>query len=189
MSPFEFISVALSFILGLGVTRILSSAVHVFRLRRRMHLAYMPLAWAAVIFFWQLQYWWAVFELEGLIETWTVLRFGTLIMLALLLFLAGALVLPSTGAAEPAALRESFEQDGRWALLFLAIYFAASAWANWYFWDVSLFTLVGGLVVALAVVPLVFLAVQSAITQHVLVVAYILLSLLSGWLFSPESYP
>ena len=188
MSPFEFISVALSFILGLGVTRLLSSAVLVFRVRRRIGMAWMPLVWASVIFFWQLQYWWAVIELEAIVQTWTVLQFGTLVILALLLFVAGALVLPSTELEEPTTLQEAFERDGRWALLFLATYFGASVWANWYFWGTSVFSLAGGLVVTLALAPLLFLAVRSVLFKRIIVASYVLLSLISGWFFSPTSY-
>ena len=99
---FEFISVALSFVLGLGLTRLLLAAVNVFRSRRRLKFDWIPLTWAAVIFLFQIQYWWAIFELSGLVENWTLLQFVTLLVMAMLLFVAGALVLP-TAEISPAS--------------------------------------------------------------------------------------
>jgi len=45
MDSFRWVAVVLSIILGLGVTRLLSSAVEVFRSRNQAHLDWVPLAW------------------------------------------------------------------------------------------------------------------------------------------------
>ncbi len=68
MSAFEYFSVALSFVLGLGLTRLLLGALYVFRARERQRVHWIPILWAASIFLFQIQYWWAVFELRVLIE-------------------------------------------------------------------------------------------------------------------------
>ena len=70
MDSFRWIAVALSMILGLGVTRLLSAFVAVFRSRKHSKLDWIPLAWAGCIFLWQLQFWWAIIELPGLIRVW-----------------------------------------------------------------------------------------------------------------------
>jgi hypothetical protein len=69
MTPFEFILVALSFVLGLGITRLLSSTVNIFRWRNELDIDWVPLVWAAVVFLFQIQYWWAIFELSEMVET------------------------------------------------------------------------------------------------------------------------
>jgi len=115
MTPFEFITVALSFILGLGITQVLLSAIGVFRARDRIAINWMALAWAAIILLWQLQYWWAVLELDGLIHTWTLLQFVVLVAYTLMLFVAGALILPSPDHGVDERLHGAFQRDGRWA--------------------------------------------------------------------------
>lgn len=46
MSSFEFLSVALSFVLGLAVTLLLTSFLIAFRARRKTRLRWLPLTWA-----------------------------------------------------------------------------------------------------------------------------------------------
>lgn len=106
MTPFDFISVALSLVLGLGITCLLSSAVQMFRSRHSVELDWIALAWAAVILFWQLQFWWAIYELATIVQTWTQPAFAALV--ALLLFVAGALILPSGDQGTAQRARAAF---------------------------------------------------------------------------------
>lgn len=112
VNSFRWISVALSLILGFGITWLLSAAVAMFRSRTLARLDWIPLVWAACVFFWQLQYWWAVIELPRLVSTWHLGQFMILVALALLLFVTAALVLPPTQLAEGENLAESFKRDG-----------------------------------------------------------------------------
>lgn len=188
MDSFRWISVTLSIILGFGVTRLLSGAVAMFRSRNNAQLDWIPLVWAGCIFFWQIQYWWAIIELPSLIHTWHLGQFMILLGLALLLFLAAALVLPSSELRKDEKLTESFERDGHWALPFLSAYFIIAFIADWHFWGVSPLSYLGGLLCALLVMPLVFIAVRSRKVKAIITVLYVLLSLWSGWEFSPKSY-
>ena len=56
MDSFRWISVTFSMILGLGVARLLTSGVALFKSRETAHLDWVPIVWAASIFLWQLQY-------------------------------------------------------------------------------------------------------------------------------------
>ena len=94
MDSFRWIAVALSMILGLGITRLLASFVAVFRSRNRSRLDWIPLAWAFCIFIFHLQFWWAINELPGLVHIWTLSTFLALVGLTLLLFISAALILP-----------------------------------------------------------------------------------------------
>ena len=100
MTPFEFVTVAVSFILGLGVTQLLSAAVATFRARHRLHLEWLPLLWALSIFLWMFQFWRAIDELASIFDSWTTSRFVTVLSMAMLLFTAGALVLPAYDTGE-----------------------------------------------------------------------------------------
>ena len=185
---FGWVAVALSLVLGIGVTRLLSSGVAVFKARGRVRLDWVPLTWASCIFVWQLQYWWAIGELQGLIATWTIVHFLILLTLALLLFLAAALVLPSAELVSDIGVAGAFERDGRWALTCLSAYFWFSLFANWHFWKASPISVGGAINVALAAAPLAFLRSDSRRVRAMITVGYVPLSLWAAWRASPWSY-
>lgn len=121
MTAFEFLSVALSFVLGLAVTLVLTSLLAAFRARREARLDWLPFVWAAYVLVYQFQYWWAIFELASLPQ-WTPASFGILLLLAAILFLAGGLTLPTGAGGYPSDLGEYFREDGRWGVAALAAY-------------------------------------------------------------------
>lgn len=188
MDSFRWIAVALSMILGLGVTRLLSAMVAVFRSRHRVRLDWIPLAWAGCIFMWQLQYWWAVIELPSLIHVWTLPKFLTLIFLTLLLFVAAALVLPPDELKERDSLWDSFERDGRWALVALSLYFMLALFADWKLWDISPISTPGELLATLALLPLLYVMGRRRWLEVIITLSYIPLSIWAILVLSPASY-
>lgn len=188
MSAFEFITVALSFVLGLGITRILLGAVFVFRTRRTFALHWMPVVWAVSVFLTQIQFWWAIFELSYLIESWTAAHFVTLLLLALVLFVAGALVLPSSHDPEADNLLDYFDQTGRWALLFLSGSSILGLWANWYLFETSPVSILGGLLALMAAIALGCLATRNRLLQGAISVAYLGLAIVTMVEASPAAY-
>lgn len=154
MDSFRWIAVTLSLVLGFGVTRLLSAGVAMFKSRTTAQLDWIPLVWAGCVFFWQIQYWWAIIELPRLIETWYLGQFMILLGLSLLLFITAALVLPSTELSEGEKLADRFERDGHWALPCLSAYFAVAFVADWHFWGISPFSYFGSLLAGLLLIPL-----------------------------------
>ena len=121
MTPFEFVTVALSLVLVLALALVLSSALAVFRARRDVRIDWLPVVWAVYIFVSQIQYWWGIFGLSSLDDI-SGLMFGLMLLRPILLFLAGGLVLPSNPHRFRGDLREYFEKDGRWGVLAYAMY-------------------------------------------------------------------
>ena len=130
MDTFRWIAVVVSMILGLGVTRLLSSAVAVFKSRRRAAVDWLPLVWALVIFVQQIDFWWSLEELSILVPKWTFAEFLMLVALVLVLFLAAALILPQAEMERGDTLRGFFDRDGRYALLALAVFSLLAILAN-----------------------------------------------------------
>ena len=122
MSGFELVTVTFSFILGLGVARILSSASIILRQRRELTLHWIPLSLAAAIFFFHVQFWFALFELDSVIEQWTWVFYWPLLALAVLLFLSGGAVLPPSTPDPGVSLLEDFESRGNISLPLLGAY-------------------------------------------------------------------
>jgi hypothetical protein len=188
MEAFQWISVILSLVLGLGITRLLSSAVAVFRSRDCAPVDWIPLVWGACVFLWQIQFWWAIIELSEKVIPWTPLQFLALLGLPLTLFVAAALVLPPTELRTGESLSAEFERDGRWALLFLSAYFFLAIGENWYFWNVAPQTRPGLINLILALIPLVFLSTTSRKSRRLLTILYLLYSLFAAWIESPHAY-
>src|SRR6185369_11499403 len=83
----------ISIIIGLGLTEMFGHLYRLIRDRNRVEWDFLPLAWAATMFFLVLNYWWAVYlRIEGSREARTAAEFGLLLAPALLLFLATASV-------------------------------------------------------------------------------------------------
>jgi hypothetical protein len=188
MTSFEYFSVALSFVLGLGVTRLLLGGVGVFRARRRQRVHWIPIVWAMSIFLAQIQYWWAVFELKELIEIWTHGAFATLLSLAVLLFIAGALILPASTNQERATLIEYFEQDGRWALLAVTAYAALSMWANWFLFQTSPISDVGAIVSIYGLTALAAFLVTNRRILPILTIGFFLIAVWTYLFLAPAAY-
>jgi hypothetical protein len=145
MTAFEFLSVALSFVLGLAVTSLLSSVLVVFKARKQVHFDWLPVAWAGAVFVLQVQYWWALFALRD-VSRWTLPIFVLLLLLALILFGAGGLILPTSIDEAQGDLREFFRNEGRWGVLALLPYYVVGLFANVLLWGQPLVSSTHGIV-------------------------------------------
>jgi hypothetical protein len=129
MTSFEFLTVALSFVLGLAVTVLLTSLLAAFRARRTTRMSWVALAWAGYILVLEFDIWWELYGLASM-QRWTIGAFVMLLVIALLLFAAGGLVLPSAVGDYPDDLEEYFQQDGRWAVVLVAALYVVGSIAN-----------------------------------------------------------
>lgn len=188
MDSFRWIAVALSMILGLGITRLLASFVAAFRSRRHSSLDWIPLVWAFCIFIFQLQFWWAIMELPSLVQVWTLGSFLSLVGLTLLLFISAALILPPDELQEQETLQAEFQADGRWALIALSMYFVLALFVDWLLWDMTPGTHGTSTLLPLIVLPLLFLLCHSRRAQVVVTLAYLALGVWSSLSMSPAYY-
>lgn len=138
MRIFEYIIATLLLVVGLGITNLLNDAVDTFRKRHQIKMHWIPIAWAGIVFITQMQYIWAIFELETLVKTWNSLKFSVLLLMALLLFVSGALVVPKTTDDQGRDAWLQFLSDGRWALLSLSCFFFFAFLSNPLLFGISL---------------------------------------------------
>lgn len=176
MNNFPIVATVLSMILGLSVTRLLLGLVTVFRIRRSAKPDWVPLVWAVMLFTIQLDFWWAVNSLPAVKQTFSFLEFLLLVLLALSLFVAAALLLPSRIEDEKSGLRTYFEEDGRYALLALSAYLALGLLVNVMFFQASPIALWGGLDVLMIVLPLCAFKARSRTAYSALTLLYIPIS-------------
>ncbi|THD60955.1 hypothetical protein [Phenylobacterium sp.] len=132
MQAFDYLSVLLSIVLGLGITQLLSAFARWLELRREIK-PYAPSAlWAGFLLLVHVQTWWAMFALRG-VRDWNFLEFTVVLLQPILLFLLASLALPGP---------QSTERDMR------AHFFAHRLWFFWIFLAVLVVSLSKDLVIA-----------------------------------------
>jgi len=94
MSDFEFVSVILAIVIGLGVTRILSGLASVLENRSTLRSDWIVLTWAVGVLLWQVLFWLGTVNSARARPVFTVANFGMLLLAAVALFFAATLVLP-----------------------------------------------------------------------------------------------
>ena len=158
MTIFEFVSVAISIVLGLGVARLLSAGLDLFRHRHSTTLHWSPLVWAALIFWTQLEFWWSLFFVSQNLEVWTHTDFLGTIAFTVALFAAGSLVLPAEWKAEPLDLLAFFQSEGRWGVAAFGLALVMAFPLNYRLFGVPLLMPMNLLIVAeiVAIAALVF---------------------------------
>ncbi len=185
---FKAVWLAPSLILGLGITRLFSNSIRLFRSRSAARMDWIPIAWAVCIFVWQIQYLWAVIELPNYVKHWTLFDFMLLIGLSLSLFVAGALVLPDIELREGDDLGQSFSRDGRWALVAISIWGFLALVTDWHLFGVVFLSRETVLMSTVAVVPILFLLIRYRPWKVGVTLVNLSITLVSAWILSPKSY-
>lgn len=99
MHAFDYLSVMLSIVLGLGMTQLLSAVGRWLELRHEIK-PYAPAAiWAAFLMVVLVQTWWSMFGMRNIVE-WGFLQFCVVLAQPVLLFLMTALILPGQQSTE-----------------------------------------------------------------------------------------
>jgi len=134
MTEFELLAIPLSLILGLGITNILSDVSDAIRDRERVPLHWLPFSWAFLIFLFQVQYFFVLWDMNEFGMIWTWPNFGPALFNCVILYLSAGLILPGRRNSDSANLLEDFEKHGRLALVTLAFMLLVAILLNFYYW-------------------------------------------------------
>ena len=184
---FRWISVAVSIVLGLGVSRILTGAVAQFHARQRRAFHFASAIWAGSIFLQQFDFWWSLEDVPTVAPHITLALFALLLGLALLLYLAAALILPASEIDGGESLGAFFQRDGRFALPVLTAFNVIAILANFLLWSVPLASLQTGVNAAFAALPLLGFAGPRRL-QNAAALGYMLLMIFAVAYLSPAAY-
>ena len=188
MSIFEYVVAALLLVVGLGITQLLSDLADTFRGRQRINLHWIPLTWVGLVFVWQMQFIWGIFELNELIKSWTAVNFIILLFMALLLFVAGALVVPKSSDDESWNVWEQFLQDGRWSLVCLSCFFFLAFFTNPVLFEIPLLLPANMMDFVLGTLLIIVQFARSKMIWAVTTIAFTLLTMIALVLLSPAAY-
>ena len=114
MSDFEFLSVLVSIVIGLGLTHLLGGLGHAFYYRHTHKLDAAHLGWTVAVFFVLVLNWW-VFLLWRDFNAWTFSAFFTIIMWTTSMYVM-ALALYPPGRSQDVDYRILFDSNRTWFL-------------------------------------------------------------------------
>ena len=135
MTEFELLAIPLSLILGLGITNILSDVSDAIRDRERVPLHWLPFSWAFLIFFFQVQYFFVLWDFHETGMDWTWPNFGPALFNCVILYLSAGLVLPGRRNSDSASLLADFQKHGHLSLITLAFMLLVAILLNVYYWE------------------------------------------------------
>lgn len=111
MEPFEYLSVLISIILGLGITQLLTGFGRWLEQRATLRVYGPSIAWAAFLLVVHVQTWWSMFGMRHW-PTWNFLQFSVVLLQPSLLFLLAILAFPGPGSLDD--MRANFFRQQRW---------------------------------------------------------------------------
>ena len=123
MDDFNYLSVLVSIVLGLGITNLLTGLATLVRGRARIRLYWPMPVWIVTLFLIHVQTWWSMFGMRR-IEGWNFGAFLVVLMQPVLLFVMTALIVPKFSEGEGVLdVRADYFRESRWffAVLFLAL--------------------------------------------------------------------
>ncbi len=107
MTPFEYVSVLISIILGLGITQIVTGIADVIQNWRHSRLYLPHTLWVLFVFFLHVQEWWVLYEMRTLTE-WKLPIFLFAILYPIGLFVLARLLFPSSALHQPVLFKEFY---------------------------------------------------------------------------------
>ncbi len=99
MSPFEFVTVLISIILGLGITQIMSGVADLIHQWKDVRLYWPHLLWIVLVFILHVQDWWLLYQLRD-ITSWQLPMFLFQVLYPISLFILARILFPLTGATD-----------------------------------------------------------------------------------------
>jgi hypothetical protein len=94
MTPFEYVSVLISIILGLGITFLLTGVAEIIKRWNTLKHFWPYLIWIVLVFVLHLQEWWLCYELKS-VDSWSLPSFLFVISYPILLFILANLLFPT----------------------------------------------------------------------------------------------
>ncbi|HEX7110869.1 MAG TPA: hypothetical protein VF216_00355 [Mizugakiibacter sp.] len=130
MSDFEYISVLLSIILGLGITQLLSGIARLVRDGRQLAPAWWLMVMVATLLLAHFQVWWVSFGWRY-VQAWTFFGYAAFMVMPMLLYLLAYLILPADLLLDGRELVREFLARRRAFYAIVALVPPASFFQQW----------------------------------------------------------
>ena len=137
MTPFEYVTVLISIILGLGITQIVSGLADIIHTWSHVKLYWPHLMWTVFVFFLHIQEWWVLYEMRS-IMIWMLPTFLFTILYPINLFILARILFQSehshASTDYKAFYYENFRKFFLWAVILIVLSIADNLLFNGYTW-------------------------------------------------------
>lgn len=107
ISPFEYVSILVSIILGLGITQLLTALGHLLRHYKMVRLFWPHTIWIGFILFLHIQDWFVTYQLRQK-TVWTLTEVLFVLLYPIVLYIITKIILPEKGKKHIADLEEYY---------------------------------------------------------------------------------
>jgi hypothetical protein len=122
VDPFSYLSVLISIVLALGMTRVLAGVGEMLQARSRRHIYWVHVVWIVNVFIYLVVAWWVFYRWRNQ-QPWTFLLFVFVLISPTILYLAALLLFPREGAADESInYKMHFYANHRAFFIILALY-------------------------------------------------------------------
>lgn len=118
MDAFEYLSVLISIIIGIGLAHLLDGVAKLIRYRKSVRFYLPSLLWLLLLFLLHVQIWWAAFAWRD-IPDWNFLGFLTFLLLPTAAYLMAALMLPDFVSERILDMRARYFEQRAWLFALL----------------------------------------------------------------------
>ena len=94
MSPFEFVTIFYSVILGLALTHIFRAVSDLYEIRERVKMYWLNSVWVVTVIMWSIYQWWGLWDLSIKLPTWNYAQYWFCVTNLASIYFFTTLVLP-----------------------------------------------------------------------------------------------
>jgi hypothetical protein len=174
ISPFEYITVLISIILGMGITEILSSAGNVILRWNNVKLYWPHTVLVLLVFVFHFQEWWVVFELRSY-QYWRLPIFLFVILYPVNLYILARILFPQKWKNKGTDLRAFYYENCRRIFLFIFSLAVLSILDNIFFHSIPVVQQLPQILLAIICSVIVFSHTKSPWVHH-LIIALLLIA-------------
>lgn len=136
ISPFEYVSILVSIILGLGIAQLLSSLADLLYRFNKIKFYWPHSIWVLFVLFLHIQDWFITYQLKT-IAVWTVPKLSFVLLYPIMLFLSAKMLLPTNPTEESEDMKLFYNGQFRIIFVLMAMSIVLSIFFNVYLLDRS----------------------------------------------------
>lgn len=178
ISPFEYVSILVSIILGLGITQILSAFSDLLYNFKKVKLYWPHTLWIVFILFLHIQDWFITYQLRGK-TVWNLPELSFVLLYPITLFMIAKMMLPTNEAEEKQDMKSFYFAQFPIMFYITALGILSSLLFNYFFLEVSIWKQTPLLLFLATILYLPLRKINAEVPHKILAMAITLGALLS----------